>query len=65
MITQPDWIPLVSLIVFFVAPLAILGVAALVARMEARRPQPRDETGDPINPQALSDWRKANREAFK
>ena len=62
---NPDIVPIIAFAVFFVAPLITLAIAAIVGAIEARRRTPGDETGDPINPQALREWRKANSEAFK
>jgi hypothetical protein len=57
--------PIIAFAVFFVAPLLVIAAAYALDRAEARRRSPGEETGDPISPQALSEWRKANREAFK
>jgi hypothetical protein len=62
---SPDWIPIVAFCVFFVPPIVAIIAAYALERAERRKRPPADETGDPINPQALKDWRKANREAFK
>ena len=62
---HPEWVPIIAFGVFFVLPLIVLALAGALAFYEKRRRPAGEETGDPINPQALSDWRKANRESFK
>lgn len=57
---HPDLIPMIAFAVFFVLPLILLAAAGALAFYEKRKRPAGDETGDPINPQALKDWRKAN-----